>query len=316
MSKKPKRKQPKDEVESDDAVFADARNMEELLAHISNVLGEQQSETVEEANAFLDEFFVSGEAPPIPEPDTPLGKAQAIIYDAWEADTRRQRVRLARKALKISPDCADAYVLLAEESAETVEEAKELYEAGVEAGERAIGREGFKEYEGHFWGVLETRPYMRARQGLAICLWQMGQRDEAIAHYEEMLRLNPGDNQGVRYALLSCLLEAGREKDAEQLLKRYKDDAAAIWLYNSALLAFRKGGASRRANKQLREAIEFNPHVPDYLLGRRRVPQEAPPYIQLGGDTEAVDYVIEASHLWLQQPGAIEWLREVASRYS
>lgn len=33
---------------------------------------------------------------------------------------------------------------------------------------------------GHFWGILETRFYMRARAGLAEALWELGERDAAI----------------------------------------------------------------------------------------------------------------------------------------
>ena len=45
--------------------------------------------------------------------ETPLDRAQEVMYRAFEASGAEQ-VRLARKALEISPDCADAYVLLAE----------------------------------------------------------------------------------------------------------------------------------------------------------------------------------------------------------
>ncbi len=41
--------------------------------------------------------------------------AQEIMYDAWDQSSPRARVALARKALAVSPLCADAYVLLAEE---------------------------------------------------------------------------------------------------------------------------------------------------------------------------------------------------------
>ena len=40
--------------------------------------------------------------------ETPLGKAQDMMYDAWEVSDPKQRIALARKALEISPDCADA----------------------------------------------------------------------------------------------------------------------------------------------------------------------------------------------------------------
>src|SRR5258708_5242871 len=69
--------------------------------------------------------------------------AQEIMFDAWECDDPRKRLAMARRALKVSADCADAYVLLAGEAARTDEEAIELYAAGVAAGERALGAAAF-----------------------------------------------------------------------------------------------------------------------------------------------------------------------------
>src|SRR4030042_2569219 len=92
--------------------------------------------------------------------ETPLKKAQDIMYDAWEVTDPKRRVALARRALEISPDCADAYALLGEETASSLTEALNLYRQGVEAGERALGKDAFEEDVGHFWGTLETRPYM------------------------------------------------------------------------------------------------------------------------------------------------------------
>ena len=48
-------------------------------------------------------------------------------------------------------------MLLAEEEAETLEEAKEFYQKGVEAGEKALSEKAFEEDSGHFWGVIKTR---------------------------------------------------------------------------------------------------------------------------------------------------------------
>ena len=66
--------------------------------------------------------------------DDALARAQNIMYDAWDRTTSRSRVALARKALGISPLCADAYNLLAAEAATTAE-ARDLYARGLEAGE-------------------------------------------------------------------------------------------------------------------------------------------------------------------------------------
>src|SRR6516162_8710834 len=124
-----------------------------------------------------------------------IERAQDLVYDAWERATARSRIALARKALAITPLCPDAYSVLAEE-ARSVEDARDLYARGVEAGELALGRKGFKEYAGHFWGFLETRPYMRARAGLAGALLKLGEDDAAISHYRNMLQLNPGTIKG------------------------------------------------------------------------------------------------------------------------
>src|SRR5690606_19808626 len=107
--------------------------------------------------------------------------AQDLIYDAWEAPSRQKRLKLAHQALALWPDCADAYVLLAEH-AKNLEEALKLYEDAVAAGERALGKRAFGEDAGHFWLIHDTRPYMRARYGLARMLGLVERYDEAIAH--------------------------------------------------------------------------------------------------------------------------------------
>src|SRR5205823_8590382 len=174
--------------------------------------------------------------------DDATATAQNVMYAAWEQTTSRSRIALARKALGISPLCADAYVLLAEE-ARSVEEARDYYAKGVEAGELALGPRRFKQCAGHFWGFLETRPYMRARAGLASTLLQLGNIDGALAHYRDMLKLNPNDNQGIRYVLAGCLLRQDNNSALKELLAAYEDGSAS-WLYTRALVPFRESGDS------------------------------------------------------------------------
>jgi len=144
-------------------------------------------------------------------PPTDLEKAQDLMWEAWDEPVPSKRIAMARRALEVSPDCADAYVLLAAETAKNHEEALDLYQKGIAAGERALGEKAFEENVGYFWGILETRPYMRARNGLAECLQEMGRTSEAIEHFKELLRLNPMDNQGNSDVLLMCYLDAGRD---------------------------------------------------------------------------------------------------------
>ncbi|MBC8253442.1 MAG: hypothetical protein H8E35_05375 [Ardenticatenia bacterium] len=245
--------------------------------------------------------------------DPDLQRAQDLMYQAWEESNPARRIILAHEALEICPDCADAYVLLAEEEAGTLGRALEYYQKGVEAGERALGKEYFEEEKaGGFWLLLETRPYMRARRGLANVLWELGRNEEAMIHYQDMLRLNRNDNQGIRYTLLNLLLEMGLNAEARRLLEEYEEDATAEWLYTRALLAFRSGGASQGAESALREALEMNRHVPVYLTGRKRIPLRLPPNIVLGDDSEAASYASAFLGHWRRTPGAVEWLGQAS----
>jgi tetratricopeptide (TPR) repeat protein len=289
-------------------------SMEQIMRDVQKMLDESGVETVEEANVLLQEMMASGGRPAQPTNLTALERAQDVMYKAWEAHSRSQAVNLAKKALEISADCADAYVLLAQANTKRVEEAKELYEKGVEAGRRAIGPE-FEDLVGEFWGFLETRPYMRAREGLASCLWMLGEKTQAIEHCREMLRLNPNDNQGIRYVLLDWLLETEQWDEAEKLLKQYKDDVASGWVYPQAFLLFRKEGASKKANKALQKAMDYNAFVPLYLLGKKKFPKQMPAYVGFGDENEAVDYAVEGIQVWRKNPAALEWLQKMVDEY-
>ncbi len=163
----------------------DRRAMEKMTSDLTRLLQSRQFSSEDELNAFLRGIQGASDIA-TPPPATSQERAQEIMYEAWEAHGKR-RVELAHQALQESQDCADAYVLLAEETAKTAEAARDLYAQGVAAGERALGSEYFKENAGDFWGLIETRPYMRAREGLAGTLQAMGELPQAIVHYRELL---------------------------------------------------------------------------------------------------------------------------------
>jgi tetratricopeptide (TPR) repeat protein len=246
--------------------------------------------------------------------DDATARAQDVMYDAWEESNPRKRIALARKALDISPLCADAYVLLAEASKGSIEQARDYYTQGVQAGELALGPEGFKEYAGHFWGFLETRPYMRARAGLAHALLKLGDVDGAIGHFRELLRLNPNDNQGLRYSLAGCLLRRDDAAAVSELLADYADEGSAFWLYTRALMAFRAGGPDDpEAISLAKAAWSANEHVPAVLIDDEPAVVPDNDYITMGGADEAADYVIECGIGWHRTPGAIPWLTSIVS---
>jgi tetratricopeptide (TPR) repeat protein len=185
----------------------------------------------------------------------------------------------------------------------------EAWETALATGQIMLGEETFELDAGMFWGLLETRPYMRARLGLALTLWQRDRREEAVDHLQAMLELNPGDNQGVRYLLANWLLALDRDSDLMKLLKAYEEEESPALAFSAALGAFRRLGDTAASRKLLAEAIKTNAHVPAFLLGEQAVPKTRPPFYSMGDANEAGDYAIEGHDNWVRSPGALDWLR-------
>ena len=92
---------------------------------------------------------------------------------------------------------------------------------------------------------------MQARAALAHLLWRkLNKLEEAISHFQELLRLNPGDNQGNRHAFLCCLLESGDDSALEAALEQCRtyseaalepvDITYTCWWYAYACWQFRR----------------------------------------------------------------------------
>lgn len=160
--------------------------------------------------------------------------------------------------------------------------------AGEFALKAELGEDAFDTCKGDFWGLLETRPYMRARAGLSNALWNSGEREAAVAIDLDLLRLNPNDNQGARYVVADRLLVLGRDRELEQLFDNYPDEDSAFLSYSRALWSYRREGDSEQSRKLLVDALASNRHVPAYLLGRKRLSKTDLGYYEPGKASEAV----------------------------
>jgi len=248
-------------------------------------------------------------------PENPeLRRAQLLVYDAWGARDARSRNALAKRALKLSPFCADAWTILADALGLTPDEKGSYLTRAVAAGALSLGPGGFEEFAGHFWGFHETRPYMRARERLSHHLWTCGLRKDAIAELEDMLLLNPGDNQGLRYTLLSWLLHQGDDTRVDALLAKQNDDQGAFLSWTRVLMALRAGEESKALSLMKSEAMSANSHIGTELT--RPTPSIKPSrgYYTLGGKDEAETYVKLYGFAWIQTPGSLEWLKELPKR--
>lgn len=241
--------------------------------------------------------------------------AQDLVYAAMEESDPERRMDLLNEILELDPKNVEALIMLAEH-AESVGfdlGALEIYERAIDVAEEALGPEFFAENEGYFWGLIETRPYMRALQGYAFALESEGQLGMAIELYQTMLRLNPADNQGARRLLASALMKAGRWEEAEAALANTQDDPLCHNAYDSALIEFFFRKDEVRARKLLQTAIQKNPHVPALMFQEDagEIPEEPPAYVSPGSREEGISYVMAAFPLWRFLPGAMDWLERV-----
>lgn len=75
---------------------------------------------------------------------------------------------------------------------------------------------------GHFWGILNTRDYMRARYAFVEALLKIKTLDAvkfSAGHLRDMLRLCRSDNMGVRSLLPALYLRLGQDQDCYDFIK-------------------------------------------------------------------------------------------------
>jgi tetratricopeptide (TPR) repeat protein len=282
--------------------------MDRVSAHIDRMLADQEFKTQEEYEAFM-QANVFGKKIEDFVPETSLEKAQDIVFRAYSVKGRRQ-IHMARQALGVDPNCADAYIMLAERTP-LQKKQLEYFTQAFQAAERTLTPETFEKHAGQFWKVVETRPYVRAKFRLAECLIKMSRLQEAAEHLRELLRLNPDDMMGARFWLWPCLLRLGKDAQVEKLLKQSKNDKGdCTWDYTRALLTFRQKGETPLAKRHLNQAIKNNAICAEYLMNGKGFPKPTPDGRELFYDDEGYYCADVLAAAWHETTGAAEWLDE------
>jgi tetratricopeptide (TPR) repeat protein len=289
---------------------------EQTLREMQKAMDMQHFSNIGEVNAFLASLMGPElkHSPRDAAPPSPKDEAQELAFAAMEAESAAQARKLAKQALAKDPDCVDALVLMADLDARTPKEALAVLQKAVAAGERSLGAEFFKEYKGHFWGLLETRPYMRALEHLATVLRARNSNLEAIKTYEKMIGLNPGDNQGVRDPLLGLYLATGKLEGARKMLDDYGDDSMANFAWGRVLERF-LSGEKPSAVAALKKARKANPFVELYLSGQKRLPKQIPEMYSPGSDEEALLCFDNMMLAWSKHKEAVFWLMDQLMKF-
>lgn len=211
--------------------------------------------------------------------------ADMAYYDALEAQTNADFRQNLSRALHLNPKhIATRLILLESEPLLT-----KIYKLTnlLKDAEEELGKD-FERYKGAFWGFHETRPYMRVRDALAQALAEDGKEELAIAHWQEMLVLNPNDNQGLRYVLAASYLRQNRLQDFQRLYNQFIDEASGHWAWYRVFYGVLGGEVEPRLAPLLADAKQKNRFVLPLLKHGKAPKGELPGHYMMGSQEEAV----------------------------
>jgi tetratricopeptide (TPR) repeat protein len=231
--------------------------------------------------------------------------AQDYAYDAMETWGSPEGDTALNEALKLDPELPDALWLQSSAIDDPDEEHDLLLKALVSA-ESRLGKSFEKKYAGLFWGDIDTRPFMRILASLAENAERRDSRSETIQIYERMIKLNPNDNQGVRYPLICLYLAERRLNKAQKLLDCYEGEDSAWFSWSRALLAFVQKDRPK-ATRLLKKARAQNPFVELYLSGQKQ-PEYLPEFYSHGDESEAICAFFDLVEPWSRRQNALLWL--------
>jgi tetratricopeptide (TPR) repeat protein len=278
---------------------------EKRLKQITKLAKEGQFKNLDELNASLRQAMMSGELDRVSYENSPAEQAQDLAYQAMEEPSSAKARKLAEKALRLDPDCVDAIVVRAQTRRLTSEEYIAELRKAVEAGARTLGKERFQKGRGIFWGMVDTRPYMRARAELAQAFIGAEQLSEAAREIEGMLDLNPNDNQGMRDYLLGVYLAQGDLEGAASVYRRYQDDDSAVFTWGRVFFSMLSGRRAE-ARQALERAFLSNPWVATFFFGEA-MPGDPPSWVV--GSKEEGDHAASALlPAAAEHPDVVVWI--------
>jgi hypothetical protein len=161
------------------------------------------------------------------------------------------------------------------------------------------------------WGELEVRPYVRATSNLALLRERQGRHEEALALYQECLRICPNDGVQARFAIGRAYQRMGNLHqsilhNAEHCYGNLADIPDPFYDMTSALVQLNR---IDEAFDRLMEAMRINHHIALLLLKPPRRKVAAGRYLTLDSREWALAYLREHADLW--PPASMDFLRAV-----
>ena len=234
--------------------------------------------------------------------------AQRIINYAWKQKNYKNKAKYAKEALEIYEDCADAYIILSRDSSINNLQKKTLLENAVNAAQNLLKIDNFETAEPELFKLRIAEPLFGAKYNLAIHLWKMGEKEDAIETAFDILKYNEQDNLMVRSILVNWLLSEQKYAQLKYLLEKYEKDNSAAINYGRAALLY-KTNEIKAAENALRRAYKRNPFVIAYIIKRKNVPSTLPHMFRFGSEEEAIKFASLGLEAW-NDTNMIQWIKE------
>ncbi len=248
---------------------------------------------------------------------TPAAIARGLVATASRIRSASKKTACLRKAIEQDASCSIARI--------------ELADTDYQSGRWNECRRGYQEViarEEHrwrgespeWWSDLETRPYLRALYGHAMIEWQQGRFTQTAADLQQILNLNPSDNQGVRFLIPLVHLLEENDADALKSLKQYEqnypDDYCEPALLFGKGLAEWRNGSEETARAAYHSAMLKNIYIAPLLLDQPIPPADIWHPNDRSELNYAQDFMQSYATLWDRDPAALRFVRETLAELS
>ncbi len=237
-----------------------SKQTEKMFKELDKFMANKTVDSEDDLNIVLDQFMAQYNSSVFEEITEANAKSSDDFLElAYDATSKKNALKYAKKAFELDPDNLDAEVLIAEISATTIDALEEKYKKIIDKSTENLTKQGYfsEENIGEFWLISETRPYMRLCDKYISILVDSMKIRLAIAECKKMLWLCENDNLGERFRLMHLYAYMEDEKSALELLKKYPEDKSTQFLLPMSILYY-KIGKSKEAVKYLKKLNDVN----------------------------------------------------------
>jgi len=172
-----------------------------------------------------------------------------------------------------------------------------------------ITTEFITQNSGVFWLMEETQTYMMLCAHRAYVYAEHKQYDKSLEQMHILLKLNPNDNQGVRYTLANVLCITKQWADLKKLETEFPDEFITFTAAK-ALRLYAEQGDSKQAQTAKKQLKRENKHFMKILTGQEKSTY-AEDYFKPGDKSEVGMYLnCFGKQAWLANEGSLFWLRK------